>query len=80
MIPGNEARVTKMMNRIALQGPRILQGRQYTLHTSGHAYRDEQVGGEEGDHHQWGLGSRLGHSKDRTVDSYLPSTMCGPAG
>ncbi|CAI5464643.1 unnamed protein product [Closterium sp. Yama58-4] len=42
MIPGNETRVVKMMNRIALQGPRILQGRQHGLHTSGHAYSEEQ--------------------------------------
>ncbi|GJP38941.1 hypothetical protein CLOM_g23349 [Closterium sp. NIES-68] len=42
MIPGNETRVVKMMNRIALQGPRILQGREHGLHTSGHAYREEQ--------------------------------------
>eukprot|EP00897_Mesotaenium_endlicherianum_P003311 jgi/Mesen1/3007/ME000177S02277 len=42
MIPGNEVRVVKMMNRIAQLGPRILQGRDHNLHTSGHAYRGEQ--------------------------------------
>eukprot|EP00271_Cylindrocystis_brebissonii_P002899 TRINITY_DN13655_c0_g2_i1.p1 TRINITY_DN13655_c0_g2~~TRINITY_DN13655_c0_g2_i1.p1 ORF type:complete len:1160 (-),score=309.56 TRINITY_DN13655_c0_g2_i1:418-3897(-) len=42
MIPGNETRVVKMMNRIADLGPRIVQSRDSNLHTSGHAYRGEQ--------------------------------------
>ncbi|CAM6097811.1 unnamed protein product [Calypogeia fissa] len=41
MIPGNETRVVRMMNRIAELGPTIIQGRGENLHTSGHAYRDE---------------------------------------
>lgn len=43
MIPGNETRVVKMMNRIAEMGPSIVQGKEANLHTSGHAYRGEQV-------------------------------------
>ena len=42
-IPGNEKRVQKMMNRISLLGPKIAMGRGDTLHTSGHAYREEQA-------------------------------------
>eukprot|EP00250_Pteridium_aquilinum_P012858 c20989_g1_i1 orf=816-3770(-) len=41
VIPGNEIRVMKMMNRIAELGPNIAMGRADNLHTSGHAYRDE---------------------------------------
>jgi mRNA degradation ribonuclease J1/J2 len=41
MIPGNETRVVKMMNRIAELGPTITMGRGDNLHTSGHAYRGE---------------------------------------
>ncbi|BFI30298.1 ribonuclease J [Marchantia polymorpha subsp. ruderalis] len=41
MIPGNETRVVRMMNRIAELGPTIIQGRGENLHTSGHAYRGE---------------------------------------
>lgn len=41
VIPGNEIRVIKMMNRIAELGPNIAMGRADNLHTSGHAYRDE---------------------------------------
>ncbi|MCO5580185.1 hypothetical protein L7F22_034052 [Adiantum nelumboides] len=41
VIPGNEIRVMKMMNRIAELGPGIAMGRADKLHTSGHAYRDE---------------------------------------
>jgi mRNA degradation ribonuclease J1/J2 len=43
MIPGNETRVVKMMNRIAELGPTITMGRGDNLHTSGHAYRGELV-------------------------------------
>lgn len=43
MIPGNETRVVKMMNRIAELGPTIVMGRGDNLHTSGHAYRGELV-------------------------------------
>eukprot|EP00793_Prasinoderma_coloniale_P002031 PRCOL_00002539-RA len=41
-IPGNEKRVQKMMNKISLLGPKIAMGRGDCLHTSGHAYREEQ--------------------------------------
>ncbi|KAH9325117.1 hypothetical protein KI387_005295, partial [Taxus chinensis] len=41
MIPGNEPRVIKMMNRISELGPTIVMGRGEKLHTSGHAYRGE---------------------------------------
>lgn len=41
MIPGNETRVMKMMNRIAELGPNLVMGRGENLHTSGHAYRGE---------------------------------------
>ena len=43
VIPGNEIRVMKMMNRIAELGPNIAMRRTDNLHTSGHAYRDELV-------------------------------------
>lgn len=43
MIPGNETRVMKMMNRIAEMGPNLVMGRGENLHTSGHAYRGELV-------------------------------------
>ncbi|XP_010519514.1 PREDICTED: uncharacterized protein LOC104798948 isoform X1 [Tarenaya hassleriana] len=41
VIPGNESRVMKMMNRLADIGPTIVMGRNEMLHTSGHAYRGE---------------------------------------
>ncbi|KAL5998155.1 hypothetical protein ACLOJK_009093 [Asimina triloba] len=41
VIPGNENRVMKMMNRITDLGPTIVMGRHEGLHTSGHAYRGE---------------------------------------
>eukprot|EP00891_Asterochloris_glomerata_P002267 jgi/Astpho2/2267/e_gw1.00040.186.1_t len=41
VIPGNEPRVTQMMNNISALGPEIAMGRGENLHTSGHAYRDE---------------------------------------
>ncbi|XP_057866644.2 ribonuclease J isoform X1 [Cryptomeria japonica] len=41
VIPGNEVRVMKMMNRIADIGSTIVMGRGDNLHTSGHAYRGE---------------------------------------
>ncbi|ESQ31565.1 hypothetical protein EUTSA_v10003624mg [Eutrema salsugineum] len=41
VIPGNESRVMKMMNRIADIGPNIVMGKNEMLHTSGHAYRGE---------------------------------------
>ncbi|GMH37110.1 hypothetical protein BSKO_04983 [Bryopsis sp. KO-2023] len=41
MIPGNEKRVMKMMNRLSKQGPEIAMGRGELLHTSGHGYREE---------------------------------------
>ena len=41
MIPGNEKRVMRMMNAIAVRGPEIAMRREDGLHSSGHAYRDE---------------------------------------
>ncbi|KAG9155963.1 hypothetical protein Leryth_012040 [Lithospermum erythrorhizon] len=41
VIPGNETRVMKMLNRITDIGSNIVMGRNELLHTSGHAYREE---------------------------------------
>ncbi|XP_042398633.1 ribonuclease J-like [Zingiber officinale] len=41
VIPGNETRVMKMLNRITELGPTIMMGKNAGLHTSGHAYREE---------------------------------------
>ncbi|KAK1564362.1 hypothetical protein Q3G72_001574 [Acer saccharum] len=41
VIPGNESRVMKMLNRISEVGSTIVMGRNEGLHTSGHAYRGE---------------------------------------
>lgn len=41
MIPGNETRVMKMLNRIADIGSTIIMGKKEGLHTSGHAYQGE---------------------------------------
>uniref|UniRef100_A0A7N0USQ1 Myb-like domain-containing protein n=1 Tax=Kalanchoe fedtschenkoi TaxID=63787 RepID=A0A7N0USQ1_KALFE len=41
VIPGNESRVMKMLNRISDIGSTIVMGRNEGLHTSGHAYREE---------------------------------------
>ncbi|KAK1272146.1 hypothetical protein QJS04_geneDACA014123 [Acorus gramineus] len=41
VIPGNETRVMKMLNRISELGSTILMGKNEGLHTSGHAYRGE---------------------------------------
>ncbi|XP_010250772.1 PREDICTED: uncharacterized protein LOC104592923 isoform X2 [Nelumbo nucifera] len=41
VIPGNEIRVMKMMNRIAELGSTIVMGKNEGLHTSGHGYRGE---------------------------------------
>ena len=41
MIPGNDIRMMKMMNRIAGIGSTIMMGRGDNLHTSSHAYRGE---------------------------------------
>ncbi|XP_057785944.1 ribonuclease J isoform X2 [Salvia miltiorrhiza] len=41
VIPGNETRVMKMMNRLAEIGPQIVMGKNELLHTSGHAHREE---------------------------------------
>lgn len=43
VIPGNETRVMKMMNRISELGSTIVMGKSEGLHTSGHAYRGELV-------------------------------------
>jgi hypothetical protein len=43
VIPGNETRVMKMMNRLTDLGPKIIMGKDSGLHTSGHAYREELV-------------------------------------
>ena len=42
VIPGNESRVMKMMNSLAGFGCEIAMGRGENLHTSGHAYQEEQ--------------------------------------
>ena len=44
VIPGNDTRVTQMMNNIAHQGAEIAMGRSENLHTSGHAYRCSPFG------------------------------------
>ncbi|XP_037447064.1 ribonuclease J-like isoform X1 [Triticum dicoccoides] len=41
VIPGNESRVMKMLNRLTDLGPKIVMGKDAGLHTSGHAYHDE---------------------------------------
>ncbi|XP_022934026.1 uncharacterized protein LOC111441254 isoform X4 [Cucurbita moschata] len=41
VIPGNESRVMKMLNRISEIGSNIIMGKNELLHTSGHAYRGE---------------------------------------
>lgn len=41
MIPGNEKRITKMLNAIAQCGPEIAMSRSENLHCSGHACREE---------------------------------------
>ncbi|WOK96599.1 hypothetical protein Cni_G05306 [Canna indica] len=41
VIPGNDTRVMKMLNRITELGPTIIMGKNAALHTSGHAYRGE---------------------------------------
>lgn len=43
VIPGNESRVMKMLNRISEIGSTIVMGRHEGLHTSGHGYRGELV-------------------------------------
>ncbi|KDP30936.1 hypothetical protein JCGZ_11312 [Jatropha curcas] len=41
VIPGNESRVMKMLNRISDIGSTIVMGKNELLHTSGHGYRGE---------------------------------------
>ncbi|KAB1217349.1 Ribonuclease J [Morella rubra] len=41
VIPGNESRVMKMMNRISEIGSSIIMGKNECLHTSGHGHRGE---------------------------------------
>ncbi|KAI3455000.1 hypothetical protein Pfo_011663 [Paulownia fortunei] len=41
VIPGNETRVMKMLNRISEIGSTIVMGKSELLHTSGHAHREE---------------------------------------
>ncbi|XP_020576945.1 uncharacterized protein LOC110022382 isoform X1 [Phalaenopsis equestris] len=41
VIPGNETRVMKMLNRISELGPTVVMGKNELLHTSGHGYREE---------------------------------------
>ncbi|PIA33711.1 hypothetical protein AQUCO_04000045v1, partial [Aquilegia coerulea] len=41
VIPGNETRVMKMLNRVAELGSTIVMGKNEVLHTSGHGYRGE---------------------------------------
>ena len=43
VIPGNESRVMKMLNRISEIGSNIIMGKNELLHTSGHGYRGELV-------------------------------------
>ncbi|GIL57528.1 hypothetical protein Vafri_12738 [Volvox africanus] len=43
VIPGNEGKVSKMLNALAAQGARVRQSRADNLHTSGHAYQEELV-------------------------------------
>ncbi|XRA98866.1 ribonuclease J [Pycnococcus provasolii] len=42
MIPGNEKQVMDMVNRLSSRVGEVAMGRGERLHTSGHAYRDEQ--------------------------------------
>ena len=41
IIPGNEKRVMRMMNRISRMGLKIEMDRADNLHASGHGYREE---------------------------------------
>lgn len=41
VIPGNETRVMKMLNRVSEIGSTIIMGKNEGLHTSGHGYRGE---------------------------------------
>ncbi|VFQ92859.1 unnamed protein product [Cuscuta campestris] len=41
VIPGNETRVMKMLNRISEIGSTVIMGKNEQLHTSGHAHREE---------------------------------------
>ena len=41
IIPGNEKRVMKMMNKVSRLGPKVAMSRTENLHASGHAYREE---------------------------------------
>ncbi|XP_019175499.1 PREDICTED: uncharacterized protein LOC109170789 isoform X2 [Ipomoea nil] len=41
VIPGNETRVMKMLNRISEIGSTVIMGKNELLHTSGHAHREE---------------------------------------
>ncbi|KAL7191726.1 hypothetical protein ACSBR2_023750 [Camellia fascicularis] len=41
VIPGNETRVMKMLNRISEIGSTIVMGKNEQLHSSGHGYREE---------------------------------------
>ncbi|KAJ0029844.1 hypothetical protein Pint_14452 [Pistacia integerrima] len=49
VIPGNESRVMKMLNRIFEIGSTIVIGRNEGLHTSGHGYRGELLMYSDGD-------------------------------
>ncbi|KIY92568.1 hypothetical protein MNEG_15395, partial [Monoraphidium neglectum] len=41
VIPGNEVKVSQMLNGLSMLGAEVAQGRAENLHTSGHAYQDE---------------------------------------
>jgi len=41
IIPGNDKKVVRMLNRISSHGCKIIYGNQAKIHTSGHAYEDE---------------------------------------
>ena len=42
-IPGNEAEVSRMLNKLFERGANVIYGKLATLHVSGHASRDEMV-------------------------------------
>ncbi|KAF7833968.1 ribonuclease J-like isoform X1 [Senna tora] len=67
VIPGNESRVMKMLNRISEIGSTIVMGKNERLHTSGHGYRGELE--------EWEGGRGLGKSSGRVAS--LSNASCG---
>ncbi|KAF5957323.1 hypothetical protein HYC85_004548 [Camellia sinensis] len=49
VIPGNDTRVMKMLNRISEIGSTIVMGKNEQLHSSGHGYREELLMYSDGD-------------------------------